>query len=160
MDFRFIPLIFSVALSVNSAVAAEDCHFKYWEVIESNTGCKVYNLPDFSFRKVPASPENHQHVKKFCSRYKVISKFGEQVTSYCYTGEGDFMGPTFRLGDEKWSFSSKSKDRVYFADLNFQGCHQGAETKGIVFGLYGWSKAPTRIERSWPIRKKLAKCER
>jgi hypothetical protein len=89
-----------------------------------------------------------------------VSKFGKQRVGYCYTGEGDRSGPTFKLGDEKWHFQDKKKKNVYFADLNFEGCYKGQKATGVVFGTYGWKEAPQTITRSLPLEGKIAKCGR
>lgn len=156
---RYLIITFILLGLTNSVANAADCHFKYWEVIPSNT-CKVYYLPDFTFGTIPHDADAPEHIKRFCSSYEIVSKFGKQRAGYCYTGEGDYIGPTFKLGDAKWHFQDKKKGDIYFADFGFKGCFKGQKTTGIVFGVFGWEEAPKDIERSFPVEGKLAKCER
>lgn len=160
MKYSSLLVLIQLLINVHAALA-ENCHYQYWEVIPiPGNACEVYYLPDFTFSAVPHSPDSPEHVKRFCAAYEIVSKFGKQRTGYCYTGEGDRMGPTFKLGDEKWLRQDQTKENVYFADLNFTGCFQGKETSGVVFGVSGWNAAPKEIERSWPIERRIAKCRR
>ena len=156
---HLIILIITYSAFTIKIATAEDCRFKYWEVIPNNT-CKIYYLPNFTFTSVPSLADIPQHIKRFCSDYEIVSKFGKQRSGYCYTGEDDNTGPSFKLGDEKWNFQDQKKEDVYFADLNFRGCVNDKKTTGIVFGVFGWKDAPKDIERSWPLEDRLAKCER
>ncbi len=154
-----ILLICFVSLITNiNYCFAEDCKFNYWEVIPESTVCDIFHLPDFDFRRLPPEENAPEHIKRFCNQFEISSKLGKQKSGYCYTGEGDPTGPHFRLGDETWNFSKSQKDKIYFADLNFTGCDHGKSAQGIVFGIYGWVKAPSFIERSWPLEKNLASC--
>ena len=156
---KFFAIIFySILVQLNFALA-EECRFNYWEVIPPSSSCAVFTLPDFEFRPIPKGAD-FKGLEKFCNQFEISSKFGKQVVGYCYTGEGDRTGPSFRLGDEGWNYSKAEKDKVYFADLNFIGCIRGEKAQGIVFGRSGWKVAPSEIERSWPLRGYRAKCER
>ena len=154
---KLLSSITFFALLHVSAARADECRFNYWEVIPAASSCKVFFLPDFEFRPIPKGAAL-KGFEQFCNQFGVSSKFGKQVVGYCYTGEGDRMGPSFRLGDEGWNNSKQEKDRIYFADLNFSGCSHGRKAQGIVFGRAGWKRAPSEIERSWVVRGKLAKC--
>jgi hypothetical protein len=116
--------------------------------------CPTYCLPDFEFRAIPYDQGTADHIKRFCTQYEVRSKYGSQKTGYCYTGEGDRSGPRFRLGDEHADDSTLlNGDRVYMADLNFQGCVKGKKQEGIMFLVSHWRNAPRGIKRFWPIEK-------
>lgn len=158
MKYWIFPFLFFFIFSPISSVSAEDCHFQYWEVIPFEK-CQVYYLPDFTFRSFPPQNEAAEVLNRFCSKYEITSKFGKQQTAYCYTGEGDRMGPTFKLGDEGWQTRDTKGENVFFADLNFSGCNKGKKSTGIVFGPRGWIDAPKRIQRSWPLLNQLAECE-
>ena len=158
MKIRII-LLLMLTLSPIFSARGDGCVFQYWEVIPSSTTCDVYNLPDFKFRALPPSKNSPDHIKRFCGRYEVITKFGLQEVGYCYTGKGDPVGPTFRLAHPDSHQRPKNQSTLYLADLHFEGCNKGAYAKGVVFAPGGWSHAPSYIKRSWPLAQKLAKCE-
>lgn len=150
----FAPLsILALLVSVAAPAKAlgENCTFDYWQVIPRDAQCPVYHLPDFEFRTLPPDPTGNPAIRRFCTQYGVHSKFGEQRTGYCYTGEGDRMGPSFVLGDDAPDALLKRREEAYFADLNFVGCRNGVKTEGIVFGKGGWTKAPKGLSRLWPV---------
>ena len=158
MKFQKIIFLCSLLISANALAEKPSCNFNYWEPISHNLKCDIYYLPDFSFKRIESNGKIAESVQRFCSHFEVKSKFGSQETGYCYTGSGDRTGPHFRLGDKDWNFSKGEKDRIYFADLNFQGCYKNKKSQGVVFGPFGWRKAPASIKRSWPLRGSIAEC--
>jgi hypothetical protein len=123
-----------------SSALCEACKFEYWEVIPSSSECDVMHLPDFDFRKLPKDPADTNPVARFCTQYEARSASAVVKSGFCYTGEGDRSGPTFKIAGQE-----------YLADVSFQGCVEGKERQGIVFAPEGWLKAPKRIQRFWPV---------
>jgi hypothetical protein len=157
---KIIFILCLVLLLPVSLVWGDSCTFRYWEVIPSSTRCTVYHLPDFQFRALPPKSDSPSHINHFCTQYEISSRFGTQEVGYCYTGSGDPIGPIFYLGDKGSSQPSNKQSTMYLADLNFEGCHRGVSTKGLVFAPGGWRNAPQYIQRSWPLARKMAECGR
>ena len=156
--YFILSFVFAFYLFPTENAVAENCSFAYWEVIPSDSPCKEFTLPDFVFSRAEITRPEHQAVARFCKSYEVRSSYGSQLAGYCYTGEGDRIGPRFRLGDPDWSAASKVQDRIYVADLSFEGCYKGRKSKGIVFVEFGWVKAPAFISRAFPLEGIEGKC--
>ena len=133
-------ILVAIISSAFCSSAFAHCQYSYGELIARHSKCDRLHLPDFYFRQVPQAADAPAHIKRFCSRYEVSSGANVQFVNYCYTGEGDKIGPAFKIGG-----------REFLADLNFVGCIDGKKVEGIIFLSGGWSNAPKNIERLWPV---------